>query len=81
VGRARDMTLKFGSSYLDFSSNRRIPWYVRTKKITENGVMGNPMKASAEKGKKIWEIMVAHLVTLIEELKNTPLEDLYQKKY
>jgi len=75
------MTLKFGSSYLDFSSNRRIPWYVRTKKITENGVMGNPTKASAEKGKKIWEIMVAHLVTLIEELKNTPLEDLYQKKY
>ncbi len=81
MDRARDMTLKFGSSYLDFSSNRRIPWYVRTKKITENGVMGNPMKASEEKGKKIWEIMVAHLVTLIEELKNTPLEDLYQKKY
>lgn len=81
MDRARDMTLKFGSSYLDFSSARRIPWYVRTKKITENGIMGNPLIASAEKGRRIWEIMVAHLVTLVEELKNTPLEDLYQKKY
>jgi creatinine amidohydrolase len=43
--------------------------------------MGNPVLATAEKGKKMWEIMIAHLVHFIEELKNSDLEDLYQRKY
>jgi creatinine amidohydrolase len=81
MDKAKDMTVKFGSSYLDFSSSRGIPWYARTSKLTENGILGNPLKASAAKGKKMWEIMIAHLVKFVEELKNSSLEDLYQKKY
>ena len=79
--RAKDSTLKFGSTYLDYSSSRGVTWYVRTKKITENGVMGNPTLATAKKGKKMWKIMIAHLVKFVEELKNSDLEELYQKRY
>jgi creatinine amidohydrolase len=43
--------------------------------------MGDPTKATAEKGKKMWEIMVAHLVALVEDLKNLSLEEIYQKRY
>lgn len=74
-------TLEFGSTYLDYSSDRGVPWYVRTHKISESGVMGDPTKASAEKGRRMWQIMIAHLVKFVEEVKKSKLEDLYQKKY
>jgi creatinine amidohydrolase/Fe(II)-dependent formamide hydrolase-like protein len=81
MDKAKDSTLSFGSVYLDFSSSRGVSWYVRTKKITETGVMGNPTLASAKKGKKMWKIMIAHLVKFVEEIKSSDLEDLYQKRY
>ena len=74
-------TMDFGSAYLDFTSERGVPWYVRTKIISESGIMGDPMKADPAKGKKLWEIMVAHLVRFVEEVKRTDLEDLYQRRY
>lgn len=74
-------TLTFGSSYLDYSSDRGVPWYVRTSKISESGVMGDPTKATAEKGRKMWQIMIAHLVEFVEEVKKSKLKDLYQRKY
>jgi creatinine amidohydrolase len=43
--------------------------------------MGDPTKATAEKGKKMWQIMIAHLVEFVEEIKKSKLEDLYQKRY
>jgi creatinine amidohydrolase len=73
--------MDFGSSYLDFTSERGVAWYVRTKIISKSGIMGDPTKASSEKGKKIWEIMIAHLVRFVEEVKKSRLEDLYQRKY
>ena len=73
--------VKFGSSYLDYSSSRGVPWYVRTKKISDTGVIGDPTKATAEKGMKMWKIMIAHLVKFVEEVKSSRLEDLYQRKY
>ncbi len=79
--KAIDSTLNFGSVYLDFSSSRGVSWYVRTRKISQTGVMGNPTLANVEKGKKMWKIMIAHLVKFVEELKNSELEDLYQRKY
>jgi creatinine amidohydrolase len=79
--KAVDTDIHFKSEYLNFGSSRGLPWYVRTKKISENGVMGNPTKASREKGEKIWEIMVAHLVSFVEEIKASRLEDLFQKRY
>ncbi len=74
-------TMNFGSSYLDYTSERGVAWYVRTKIISESGVMGNPTLATREKGKKLWEIMIAHLVRFVEEVKKSKLEDLYQRKY
>ena len=78
---AVDESLDFGSSYLNFSSERGVAWYVRTELISGSGTMGAPSRANAEKGKKIWEIMVAHLVRFIEEVKRSELEELYQRKY
>jgi creatinine amidohydrolase/Fe(II)-dependent formamide hydrolase-like protein/7-cyano-7-deazaguanine synthase in queuosine biosynthesis len=79
--KAEDTDVSFDSDYLNFGSSRGLPWYVRTKKISQNGVMGRPTKASEEKGKKIWEVMIAHLVNFVEEIKASKLEDLFQKKY
>ena len=81
MDRAGDATQEFGSRYLDFSSTRGVPWYVRTMKISTSGIMGNPLKATAEKGTRMWEIMIAHLVRFVEDIKNSKLEDLYQKKH
>ncbi|MEM1120562.1 MAG: creatininase family protein, partial [Bacteroidota bacterium] len=47
MDKAVDMTLQFNNRYLDFSSKHSLPWYVRTKKISENGTMGNPCLATA----------------------------------
>jgi creatinine amidohydrolase/Fe(II)-dependent formamide hydrolase-like protein len=43
--------------------------------------MGDPTKASADKGKKIWEIMIAHLVALVEDLKRMTLEEIHHRRY
>lgn len=81
MDKAKDATLSFGSKYLDYDSDRGVSWYVRTSKISENGVLGDPTQATAEKGVKMWELMIRHLVKFVESVKNTPLEDLYQKRY
>ncbi len=72
---------QFSSRYLDFTSKRGVLWYAFTRKISPSGIMGDPTCASAEKGKKIWEIMIAHLVALVEDLKTLTLEEIHQRKY
>jgi creatinine amidohydrolase len=79
--KAINETLNFGSNYLNYTSDRGVAWYVHTKKISNSGVMGDPTKATEEKGKKMWEIMIAHMVKFVEEIKRSKLEDLYQKRY
>ena len=81
MDKAKKTILKFSSRYLNFSSLRGVPWYARTKKISESGVMGDPTKASIKKGEKIWEIMIAHLVAFVEDLKSMSLDEIHQKKY
>lgn len=81
MDKAVDATLSFGSNFLDFDDKRGVSWYVRTHKLSESGVMGNATKASAEKGKKLWQVMIKNMVEFVESIKNTPLEDLYQKRY
>jgi len=81
MGRARRSVPKFSSRYLDFTGKRGISWHAHTHKISASGVLGDPTRASAEKGRKIWEIMFAHLVALVEDLKNMSLEEIYQKNY
>lgn len=70
----------FSSRYLDFSSHRAIGWYARTAKISATGVFGDPTLATREKGEKMWEVMIRHLVELVETLKGMSLDEIYQRK-
>jgi creatinine amidohydrolase/Fe(II)-dependent formamide hydrolase-like protein len=79
--RAEPAVPQFSSRYLDFTGKRSTPWYAHTRKISTSGVMGDPTRASAAKGQKIWEIMVAHLVALVEDLKRMTLEEIYNRRY
>jgi creatinine amidohydrolase/Fe(II)-dependent formamide hydrolase-like protein/7-cyano-7-deazaguanine synthase in queuosine biosynthesis len=69
MNRAVTSVPAFSSRYLDFTSKRGVLWYAATRSISESGVMGDPSRASAEKGEKIWDIMIAHLVALVEDLR------------
>ena len=71
----------FSSRYLDFTSKRGISWYAYTKRLSASGVMGDPSKATAEKGRKMWKIMIAHMVALVEDLKELSLEEIHQRRY
>lgn len=78
---AKKQVPKFSSGYLDFTSKRGVLWYAYTRKISTSGVMGDPTRASAVKGEKIWEIMIAHLVSLVEDLKRLTLEEIHHRNY
>ena len=80
LSKARRSVPRFSSRYLDFSSNRSVEWYARTAKISSSGTMGDPTKASAEKGQKIWEIMIKNLVEFIEQLKSMSLSEIHQRR-
>ena len=79
--RAKKYVPKFSSRYLNFSSKRSVEWYARTAKLSRNGVLGDPSKASKEKGEKMWAIMVKNLVELVEDLKALTLDEIYEKRY
>jgi creatinine amidohydrolase/Fe(II)-dependent formamide hydrolase-like protein len=42
-------------------------------------VLGDPTKASREKGEKMWRLMIDHLVALVEDLKGMTLDEIHQK--
>ena len=81
LDKAKKYVPKFSSRYLNFSTKRSVEWYARTAKISRNGVLGDPTKASKDKGEKIWAIMVKNLVELIEDLKRLTLDEIYEKRY
>ena len=78
---ARPSVPRFSSDYLEFSSKKGIGWYVRTARISSNGVLGDPTEASPEKGSRMWEIMIHNLVELVQDLKNMTLDEIYQRRY
>lgn len=80
-GKAKKSVPRFSSRYLDFTSKRSVTWYVRTDKISASGVLGDPTKASAEKGGKMWDVMVKNLVELVEGIKGLPLSEIHEKRY
>ncbi|MEJ2220156.1 MAG: creatininase family protein [Desulfobacterales bacterium] len=81
MNRAKKHIPKFSSRYLNFTSKRGVLWYAYTRKISPSGVMGDPTKASAAKGDRIWEIMIAHLVSLVEDLKRLTLDEIHHRNY
>jgi creatinine amidohydrolase/Fe(II)-dependent formamide hydrolase-like protein len=81
MDKARKFVPKFSSHYLDFTSKRSITWYARTAKISTSGVLGDPTKASAEKGEQMWSVMINNLVELVEHLKAMTLEEIYETRY
>jgi len=79
--KVRKFVPKFSTQYLDFTSRRSVTWYARTHRISTSGVLGDPTKASAEKGERMWSVMIKNLVELVEHLKSMSLEEIYQTKY
>jgi creatinine amidohydrolase/Fe(II)-dependent formamide hydrolase-like protein len=80
MDKARRSVPRFSNPYLDFTSQLSVGWYGRTQKISRSGVMGDPTVASAEKGEKMWALMVEHLVRLVEDLKRMSLAQIHQTK-
>ncbi len=80
MDRAEKFVPEFSIQYLNFSAKRSVEWFARTSKISRSGVLGDPTKASAEKGEKIWEVMIRNLVELVENLKNMSLNEIYEKR-
>lgn len=78
---AKSMVPRFSSHYLDFTSKRGVGWYAHTKKISETGVLGDPTKASADKGRQMWQIMIDNLVEFVEDLRELSLDEIHQRRY
>jgi creatinine amidohydrolase/Fe(II)-dependent formamide hydrolase-like protein len=78
--KARRSVPRFSSRYLDFSSKRRVDWYARTARISASGVMGDPTKATREKGEQMWAVMIRNLVEFVEQLKGMSLSEIYQRR-
>jgi creatinine amidohydrolase/Fe(II)-dependent formamide hydrolase-like protein len=78
---ARPDVPSFSSHYLDFSSHRGVGWYARTSRLSKTGVLGDPTKASAEKGVAMWTIMVRNLMELVEDIKSLSLDEIHQRRY
>jgi creatinine amidohydrolase/Fe(II)-dependent formamide hydrolase-like protein len=78
---ARSAVPGFSSRFLDFTNQRGVDWNAYTARISPTGVMGDPTKATAEKGRRMWEVMVRNLVEFIEDLKGLTLDEIHQRRY
>ncbi len=72
---------QFSNRYLNFTTRRSVEWYAQTVRISPSGILGDPTRASREKGEKMWEVMVRNLVELVEDLKGMTLEEIYERRY
>jgi creatinine amidohydrolase/Fe(II)-dependent formamide hydrolase-like protein len=79
--RAEASVPEFSSQYLDFTSTRSILWYEHTAILSASGVLGDPTRASREKGERIWRVVIEHLVRLVETLKTLSLEEIYARRH
>jgi mycofactocin system creatininase family protein len=81
MSKAKAFAPKFSTDFLDFSGRRSVEWYARTRRISPQGILGDPTKATAEKGERIWEIMVSNLVEMVEHLKRLSLDEIHERRY
>ncbi len=80
VTRLEKFVPRFSSQYLDFSSEYGVEWYAHTSRISPSGVLGDPTKASVEKGRAMMEAMVVHLVHFVEALKPLSLAEIHERR-
>jgi creatinine amidohydrolase/Fe(II)-dependent formamide hydrolase-like protein len=78
---AEALVPRFSSRYLNPDSRYSVPWHAFTNRLSPTGVMGDPTRATAEKGRRMWEVMIDHLVALVEDIKPLSLDEIYQKRY
>jgi creatinine amidohydrolase/Fe(II)-dependent formamide hydrolase-like protein len=81
LNKARKFVPRFSSRYLNFTTKRSVEWYARTAKISKDGVLGDPTKATREKGERIWAVMIKNLVEFVEDLKGMTLTEIYERRY
>ncbi|MEZ4388519.1 MAG: creatininase family protein [Candidatus Krumholzibacteriia bacterium] len=79
--RARPSVPRFSSRFLDFTNQRAVGWNAYTMRISPTGVMGDPTVANADKGRRMWEVMVRNLVEFVEDLKGLSLDEIHQRRY
>ena len=72
---------EFSSRYLEFSSGSSVEWYEHTARISEFGVLGDPTKATREKGERMWQIMIGHMVRFVEMLKAMSLDEIVENRH
>ncbi|MEM3579464.1 MAG: creatininase family protein [Candidatus Bathyarchaeia archaeon] len=46
----------------------KVSWTFKTKEISNTGAIGDPTKASKEKGERAWQLAIERLAELLEEL-------------
>lgn len=69
IEKAKEGKVKFPSRFLEFSASEKAIYFPFMDVVSSNGVLGNPEKASKEKGREMWDAMIKALVELVEELK------------
>lgn len=67
---------RFEIEALDEGGPRSVPWFARTSRFSPEGVLGDPSRATAEKGRRMWEAQVERLVELVRGLRGRSLEEL-----
>ena len=80
VTRLERFVPRFSSRYLDFASAYGVEWYAHTSRISPTGVLGDPTKASAQKGREMWEVMISHLAEFVEILKPLSLAQIHERR-
>jgi len=80
VTRLEKFVPRFSSQYLDFSSEYGVEWFAHTSRISPSGVLGDPTKASVEKGRAMMQVMIEHLVSFVEGLKPLSLAEIHEKR-
>lgn len=80
MSRAERCVPEFSSQYLDFTSQRGVEWFAPTVRMSSTGIMGDPTKASKEKGEEIWRIMTENLCEFVEELKRVALDEIFERR-
>ncbi len=78
--RMRPSVPSFSSKYLDFTERNSVEWYARTARFSDSGVLGDPTRATRDKGEKLWAIMINHLVAFLEDLKALRLDELQNRR-